>query len=57
MLLSLHQWTPLHIAVKRGRNDIVKYLVDNKADVNIQDADKVCETTLATVHILSLPHS
>ena len=30
--------TPLHVAAKRGVNsDIMKYLVDNKADINIKD--------------------
>ena len=38
---SLHQWTPLHIAARRGHKDIVKHLVDNKATLNIQDNEKV----------------
>ena len=41
--------TPLHVAAKRGVNsDIMKYLVDNKADINIKDNYGVsmwCPTT------------
>ena len=31
--LSLHQRTPLYVAVERGHVDIVKYLVDDEADI------------------------
>ena len=31
-------WTPLHLAIRRGEEDMVKYLVEEKnADINIQD--------------------
>jgi len=31
-------WTPLHLAIRRGREDMVHYLVEKKkADINIQD--------------------
>ncbi len=30
-------WTALHAAVRFGRNDIVKFLVDQNADLNVQD--------------------
>ena len=32
-------WTPLHLAIRRGREEMVRYLVEEKgADINIQDA-------------------
>ena len=31
------QWTPLHVAVEVGYTDIVKYLVDKEADINIRE--------------------
>ena len=37
-LLFLHQWTPLHVAADKGRCEyILGYLVDNGADINIED--------------------
>ena len=31
-------WTPLHLAIRRGREEMVHYLVEEKnADINIQD--------------------
>ena len=31
-------WTPLHLAIRRGREEMVRYLVEEKsADINIQD--------------------
>jgi ankyrin repeat protein len=31
-------WTPLHFAIRRGEEEMVKYLVEEKnADINIQD--------------------
>ena len=34
--------TPLHVAAERGVNsDIVKYLVDKEADINIKDNNGV----------------
>ncbi len=32
-------WTPLHLAIRRGREEMVRYLVEEKkADINIQDS-------------------
>ena len=39
--VSLHQRTPLHIAVERARTEIAKYLVDRKADITIKDDNGV----------------
>ena len=37
-LLSVHQWTPLHVAAERCRcEQILGYLVEKEADINIQD--------------------
>ena len=33
--------TPLHLAAQRGRYNLVGYLVDKDADVNIQDINGV----------------
>ena len=40
---SSHQLTPLHFAVRHGNVDIVRYLVDNGADLNTKDENKVSE--------------
>jgi len=29
--------TPLHLAVQNGRLSVVKYLVNQKADINVKD--------------------
>ena len=39
--ISLHQMTPLHIAVEGAHTEIVKYLVDREADINIKDYNGV----------------
>ena len=31
------QWTPLHLAARKGRINIVKVLLEEGADVNIMD--------------------
>ena len=33
--------TPLHLAAKSGRVKVVKYLCDERADINSQDNDGV----------------
>ena len=40
-LYCLHQVTPLHMAAREGRTDIVKYLVDKRAHINTGDNDRV----------------
>ena len=39
--LSLHQITPLHLAAKGARIKMLKSLVDQGADINIQDNNEV----------------
>ena len=40
--ISLYQMTPLHLAAERGRyKTIIVYLVDQGADVDIKDDNKV----------------
>ena len=39
--LSLHQVTPLHLAAEGARIKMLKSLVDQKADINVQDHNKV----------------
>ncbi|SFV61405.1 inversin protein alternative isoform, putative [hydrothermal vent metagenome] len=37
-LQDKYGWTPLHLAIRRGREEMVRYLVEEKgADINIQD--------------------
>ena len=45
----LYQWTPLHIAAREGHDDTVKFLVENKADVNNISVDGVSVTILLIV--------
>jgi len=35
------QSTPMHMAAERGHNDIVLYLAERHADVNVKNCDKV----------------
>ena len=35
------QWTPLYMAAEGGHIEIVRYLVDNGADINIKDHNGV----------------
>ena len=37
----LKQWTPLHIAAREGHMNTVELLINNGADINIQDTDGV----------------
>ena len=39
--LFLHQMTPLHLAAERGRLVVLKHLVDQGPNVNIQDQNGV----------------
>ena len=41
LTLSLHQMSPLHLATESGHINIVNHLVEQGADVNIQDDDGV----------------
>ena len=43
LVYSSHQWTPLHFAAREGHVDIVRYLVDKDADLNIKNEDGVSE--------------
>ena len=38
---SLHQMTPLHLAVKCNRTKMVECLLDKEADINLQDDNEV----------------
>ena len=40
-IISLYQMTPLHLAAKGGRGNVVNYLGGNEAIINIQDLDGV----------------
>jgi len=42
-VISLHQWTPLHVAAYKDKFDAVTFLVDKGADVNIKDEHEVSE--------------
>ena len=45
LFLSLHQWTPLHLAAGKGHKDTVLYLVQKEAEINIKDGYSVSECT------------
>jgi ankyrin repeat protein len=45
-----HRNTLLHIAVARGYVDIVKLLIDSKADVNVENAGGNTSLHMAVVH-------
>ena len=45
-LFSLYQMTPLHLAAERGSIRIVKYLVEQGAEINIRDNNGVSVTIL-----------
>jgi ankyrin repeat protein len=36
-LQNKYGWTPLHIAIRRGRRDMAEYLLANGADINKKD--------------------
>ena len=37
----LYQWTPLHMAARKGHDQMVEFLVDKKADIDITDYNGV----------------
>ena len=43
LIYSLHQRTPLHWAVNEGHVDVVRYLVEQGANINFKDKDEVSE--------------
>ena len=45
--VSLHQMTPLHLAVEGGRIKMVECLLDQGADINIPDDNEVILPTNA----------
>ena len=40
-LFSLRQMTPLHLAVQSNRTKMVEFLLDQGADINLQDENEV----------------
>ena len=48
--------TPLHVAAKKGdRLELVDYLLDKGADINIKDYSGVSDTTLLNEHQVPYP--
>ena len=41
LFYSVYQWTPLHIAVRKGKERTVECIVGNKADINIKGSEGV----------------
>ena len=41
VLFSLHQMTPLHLAVEGGRIEMVECFLEQQADINLQDDNEV----------------
>ena len=41
--IFFHQWTPLHAAAVEGNTDVVRFLADRGADVDIKDERGVSE--------------
>ena len=48
--LYFHQMAPLHVAAEKGHIQIVEYLCDQGAKINIQDKNRVCMTILLMIH-------
>ena len=48
VILSLHQMTPLHLAAESGRIKILKYLIDQGIDINLQDDNGVTTSNMPT---------
>ena len=40
-MFILRQVSPLHMAAKRGHVNVVRYLVDKEADINVENSDQV----------------
>ena len=49
--LSFHQRTPIHLAAESGCIKVVKYLVNQGADINIQDENGVI--IYVTIHTIA----
>ena len=52
--VSLHQSTPLYIAVRHGLIDVVMYLVSKGADMSISNDDKVSKQHYTSENTLVL---
>ena len=52
---SSHQRTPLHHAAASGHAATAQVLVENGADINVEDTDGVCECVRITHCVLALP--
>ena len=46
ILYSLYQMTPLHLAAKSNRIEMLECLLDQGADINIQDDNEVIYITM-----------
>ena len=51
LYFSFYQMTPLHLAVERSRIKIVECLLDQGADINLQDNSKVILHTNAVGYL------
>ena len=51
---SPHQRTPLHQAAASGHVETAQVLVENGADINVEDTDGVCECVHITHCVLAL---
>ena len=48
-----HQLTPLHRAARRGRMDIVEYLIEKGAGIDIGDTEQVCTYIYICIYIVN----
>ena len=53
-LSPLHQWTPLYMAAEGGHEEMVRFLVDKGADINIKDNNGVSILPRVNYSITSL---
>ena len=51
LLFSLHQMTPLHLAVESNRFKMVECFLDKQADINLPDDNEVILHTNAVNYI------